>query len=73
MAEKENPIVWYGPVLASDRLLVANSNGVVLSVSPYRGTVVSQIKLDDGVITAPVVAQGTIYLLTTDADLVAFR
>lgn len=71
--EKEEPIVWHGPVLASDRLLLAGSHGRVLAVSPYRGDVIGQITLDDGVSVPPVVAQGTMYLLTTDADLIAFR
>lgn len=71
--EREGPIVWNGPVLASNRLLVAGSHGKVLSVSPYQGKVVSQITLDDGIAVSPVVAQGVIYLLTDDADLIALR
>jgi len=71
--EREGPIIWHGPVLASDRLLIAGSHGVVLTVSPYEGQVMGQIELDDGMTVTPVVAKGTIYFLTTDADLVALR
>jgi len=71
--EKEDPVVWSGPVLAGDRLLVAGSHGTVLTVSPYQGKVTGKITLDDGVTISPVVAQGSIYFLTDDADLVAFR
>ncbi len=71
--EKEDPVVWSGPLLAGDRLLVAGSNGTVLTVSPYLGKVTGNITLDDGVTVAPLVAQGAIYFLTDDADLVAFR
>ncbi|MCE2510277.1 MAG: PQQ-binding-like beta-propeller repeat protein [Alphaproteobacteria bacterium] len=71
--ERADPIVWNGPVLASDRLLIAGSHGTVLAVSPYRGKVVGRMTLDDGATVTPVIAQGVIYFLTTDADLVAFR
>lgn len=71
--ERAEPIVWNGPVLASDRLLIAGSHGVVLAVSPYEGTVMGQMTFDDGMTVTPVIAKGTIYFLTTDADLVALR
>ncbi|MGB1547435.1 MAG: PQQ-binding-like beta-propeller repeat protein [Alphaproteobacteria bacterium] len=71
--DRKGPIVWHGPVLASDRLLVAGSHGIVLAVSPYRGQVIGQVELDDGAASTPVIAKGTIYFLTTDADLVALR
>ncbi len=66
-------IVWSGPVLAGDRLLLAGSHGYVVAISPYTGKVVGYEKLSAGVSVPPVVAGGTVYFLTDDADLLAYR
>jgi outer membrane protein assembly factor BamB len=71
--KRQDIIVWMGPVLLSDRLVVVSSRGVALSVSPYTGEPLGQITLPDGVAVAPVVANGAMYLLTQDAELLAFR
>jgi outer membrane protein assembly factor BamB len=67
------PIVWTGPILASDRLLVAGSNGEALAVSPYTGKVLGKESLPDGVSVAPIVANSTVYFLSDNADLSAYR
>ncbi|MBT3766978.1 MAG: PQQ-binding-like beta-propeller repeat protein [Rhodospirillaceae bacterium] len=67
------PIVWTGPILASDRLLVAGSNGEALAVSPYTGKVLGKESLPDGVSVAPIVANRTVYFLSDNADLSAYR
>jgi outer membrane protein assembly factor BamB len=66
-------ISWSGPVLAGDRLLLAGTNKQILSVSPYTGDLLGRINVADGVEIAPIVARGTIYLLTRDAELIAWR
>lgn len=71
--DKTNPILWTGPILVSDRLLVAGSNGEALAISPYSGEVLGMVKLPDGAPVAPVVADGSVYFLTSDAELVAYR
>ena len=71
--EQEDPIIWAGPVLAGDRLIVAGSHSEVLSISPYTGTIMGWLETSEGVLIPPVVAGNTIYLLTEDADLVALR
>jgi outer membrane protein assembly factor BamB len=71
--DKKNPINWYGPVLASDRLVLLSSRGHALSVSPYTGELLGEIVISDAASLAPVVANGTLYILTDDARLVAFR
>ena len=69
----EDPIIWTGPILASDRLIVAGSNGEALAISPYSGRVLGVVEMPDGVTVAPVVADGSVYFLANDADLVAYR
>lgn len=67
------PITWSGPVLAGDRLLLAGSNGRAVSMSPYTGELLGEIELPDGVSVPPVVADGTVYILTNGGDLLAYR
>jgi outer membrane protein assembly factor BamB len=71
--DREDPIQWSGPVLVGDRLIVVGSNSEALSISPYTGFLLGRQELPDPVSVPPVVAGGTLYLLTDDADLVAFR
>lgn len=71
--DRKDPIVWTGPLLASDRLIVAGSHGEALAVSPYNGRILGRQELPNGVSVAPVIANGTVYVLTDDADLVALR
>lgn len=71
--KRKGPILWSGPVLASDRLVVTGSSGEVLAVSPYSGEVLGRIGLSDDVTVAPVVAGGTLYFLNRNAELLAYR
>lgn len=71
--KRTDPIVWTGPVLASDRLLIAGSHGEAWSLSPYTGTLLGKVKLPSGVSVPPVVAGGSVYFLADNAKLVAFR
>ncbi len=71
--DKTGLIVWSGPILASDRLILANNYGIAVSVSPYDGEILGKLELDDPVSIPPVVAGGILYILTDDARLVALR
>ncbi len=69
----KDPILWTGPVLASDRLIVAGSHGQALAVSPYTGKILGKVEMPDGVTIPPVISQKTLYFLANDASLVAYR
>ena len=71
--DREDPIHWTGPVLVSDRLLVASSHGQVWALSPYTGRELGFERVSDGVYLPPIVADGWVYILTDDADLIALR
>lgn len=71
--EREDAIVWVGPVLAGDRLIVASSHGYVLSVSPYTGDFLGAQRVGAGVSAVPVVADDTLFILTDAGELMAFR
>ncbi|HIJ38221.1 MAG TPA: PQQ-binding-like beta-propeller repeat protein [Rhodospirillaceae bacterium] len=71
--EKTGLIIWTGPLLASDRLILASSSGEVMSVSPYTGAILSKDDLPAGVTIRPLVASDTLILVTEDGQLVAYR
>jgi outer membrane protein assembly factor BamB len=60
-------------VLVSDKLIVASSDGYMEAVSPYDGKLLGRVSLDGGTSVAPIVANGTVYIYTDDAELVALR
>ncbi len=71
--DQEDRIIWTGPILTSDRLLVGGSHGRALAVSPYTGRLLGYVEMPDGVTIPPVVADRTVYFLANDASLVAFK
>jgi outer membrane protein assembly factor BamB len=71
--DKQDPIIWSGPVLASDRLIIAGTDGRALTFSPYTGQMLGQLFLPAAVTMAPVIANQIVYFVTDDAEVVAFR
>ena len=72
-AKKKDPIRWFGPVLAGDRLVLAGSNGKALSVSPYTGQVLGEQGLSGPAAVTPAIAGGTLYIVTDNGTLTAYR
>lgn len=66
-------IFWAGPLLAGDRLILAGSTGEAISISPYTGEILGRLTLPGPVALPPVVADGTLFLLTNGGDLLAYR
>lgn len=71
--KKKDPISWTGPVLAGDRLILANSQGQLVNVSPTDGKVQSSVKSGGPVMLSPIVAGNTLYVLDNDGRLTAWR
>ncbi len=71
--DKADPIHWSGPVLASDRLVLVSSEGYAVAISPYSGRMLGRIELPDRALIPPVVADGSLYVLTDDGDMIALR
>lgn len=63
----------YGPVLAGGRLWVGSNDGVLRSFDPQNGQLLSQVALPGGATTAPIVVGKTLYIVTGDGMLQAFR
>lgn len=63
----------YGPVLASGRLIVASSDGALRAFDPVSGGLVAQAELPGGAASNPVIAGGTLYVVNTNGQLIAYR
>ena len=72
-AAREDPIVWTGPLVVNNRVLLFSSDGRAVSLLPSTGQVVNQIAIPAGTFLPPIMANGTMYLLTNEAQLVALR
>jgi len=66
-------LTWRGPVLAGEQLIVTNSGDEVVTLSPYNGERQGSFSLPEPAAATPVIADGTIYILTEEAELLAFR
>ena len=73
MADRKGPIFWTGPVLAGDRLILASTHGKVAEINPVDGKVMNEIDVDGTIRLSPVVAGNTLYLLSEDGTLMAYR
>jgi outer membrane protein assembly factor BamB len=71
--DKEGAISWVGPVLAGDRLIVANSRGQIVNVSPLDGKVQSTVETRMSITLPLVVAGSTLYVLHDEGRLTAWR
>ncbi len=71
--KRKNRVVWTGPVIASDRVILASSEGKVIAIDPQTGEVVDELKVGDAVYIEPIVAHEHVYLLSDDGDLIAIR
>ena len=65
--------VWSGPVLGGGRLIAVSSTGKLANISPQTGEILSTTDLGEEFFIAPVIANGTIYLLADSGKLIALR
>ncbi|MGQ0527913.1 MAG: outer membrane protein assembly factor BamB family protein [Alphaproteobacteria bacterium] len=72
MADDE-PLIFAGPVLAGGRLIAVGSDGRVIEVDPVEGKLLREWDAGDEIHIAPIVAGGTLYLLSEDGMLTAYR
>lgn len=71
--DKKGPITWAGPVLAGDRLWLANSRGELVSVSPSDGSRGATTEIGEKVSLPPIVANNTLYVLSDKGEITAYR
>lgn len=71
--KKKNPITWYGPVLAGNRLILTNSRGEIVFASPDTGEVGNTIEEGKSYSLPPIVANSTLYVLDQKGRISAYR
>jgi len=71
--KRSGPIVWTGPVYAGGRLLAFSTEGRVAEINPTQGTLIREWSNNGEISIAPIVANGTLYILSNDGDLTAYR
>ena len=71
--KRKERTVWIGPILAGNRLLVASSRGDVTLLDPRSGSILKEMDVKAPVFVPPVIANETVYVLTDEAKLVAFK
>ncbi len=71
--QKKNRIVWTGPLVASNRLIVASSEGDVIALSPQNGETIAELDVGQAVYIEPIAASGKIFVLGDKGSLIAIR
>lgn len=70
---REAVFAHYGPVLAGSQLWIGSSDGYLRAADPVDGRITQRITLPGGASTNPVVVDRTLYIVSQDGQLLAFR
>jgi outer membrane protein assembly factor BamB len=71
--KRKDPIFWTGPVLANNKLWIASSRGEVYTVDVTSGTPTLFTDMKGAISLPPIVANRTLYILSDDGKIAAFR
>ncbi len=71
--KQSDPVLWFGPVLAGERLLAVGTSELALFISPFSGEVLGQQAIGGPASLAPVVVDGTVLIVTDGGRLLALR
>ena len=68
-----DPIFYAGPLMAGGRLILISTEGKVIEVNPETGDVTTTWDSGQSVNIAPIIAGGTMYVLSENGTLSAYR
>jgi len=71
--DRQGRVAWTGPIMVGSRLILANSLGQVVAVSPTNGQTINTEDVDDPVFIPPVSANSQIYIVNDKARLTVFQ
>lgn len=63
----------YGPIMAGGRLIVASDDDQIRAFSPVDGSLLATVPLSSGATANPIVVNRTLYIVTANGQLQAFR
>lgn len=64
---------WSTPILASNRLITVSSKGEAVAINPKTGQVERTLKLGADAMIGPIAVNGTLYVVSESAQLIAIR
>lgn len=71
--DRIGPIVWAGPVLADNTLILVSNNGDGLIVAAQSGEIAGEFNTPGDTTISPIIANGTLYVLAENGTLAAYR
>jgi len=71
--KRKKPIGWSGPVLAGGRLILVATDGSLLNVAVADGRIGNGVRLGRTIYATPVVAENTLFVMTDDGRIVAYK
>lgn len=64
---------WQGPLMAGNRLIMVASNGLVIEADPTNGDILKEWKTQNKISIPPIIAGETLYILSQDGTLLAYK
>src|SRR5262249_51730271 len=71
--KKKGRIAWTGPIWIGTKLSLASSTGDVVAINPTSGEVLETRNVKKPIFIPPVAANGAIYLVTDEAELIVLK
>jgi outer membrane protein assembly factor BamB len=68
-AESGDKPQWFGPVVAGSHVWIVNNQGQLLALSPQTGKTIQTLDVPEGILSAPIIAGETMYLIDQEAKL----
>ena len=72
-AKKKQRAYWSTPILASNRLITVSSKGEAVALNPKTGALVPTLRLGADAMMGPIAVNGTVYVVSESAQLIAIR
>lgn len=72
-AKKRQRAFWSTPILASNRLITVSSKGEAVALNPKTGAVDRTLRLGADAMIGPIAVNGTVYVVSESAQLIAIR
>ena len=66
-------VAHFGPIVTEDKIILTSSDEKLRIYSPVDGSAISELKVPGGATSKPVIANNTLYFVSRDGDLHAFR
>ncbi len=71
--QTKQDVHWFGPVIAQENLIITNSLGEILYLSPQDGHLISKQKVNNGFVMAPIIVNNIMLLTIKNGSIIAFK